>query len=71
MFYGIINKSNNCYLNVIIQMLISNKYTKNIINEYLVYEHNIISPNKLLDLLKNDINITRQNRFTRNVIINY
>ena len=33
--FGIINYSNNCYLNVIIQLFLYNKYTSNIIIHHL------------------------------------
>jgi len=64
--FGIINFSNNCYLNVIIQLFLSYKCTSNIISHYLDFKKNsnnniIINPKKLLDLLKEKININTQN----------
>tara|TARA_A100001015_G_C15034932_1_gene735573 strand:- start:2007 stop:2747 length:741 start_codon:yes stop_codon:yes gene_type:complete len=59
--YGIINYGNNCYLNAIIQLFLSHKETSNIINEYLDIENNLIYPKKLLDKLKNKLNINIQN----------
>lgn len=60
---GIINFSNNCYLNVIIQLFLSNKETSNIILNYLDFDNNnnIINPLKLMRKLSDKINITQQN----------
>lgn len=62
-FYGIINFSNNCYLNVILQMLINNKYTRNIIldDKYLKIKNNLLDPSLILELIKDDMNINIQN----------
>ena len=74
--FGIINFSNNCYLNVIIQMLLSQKQTSNLIVHYLEFikteyqkiEVNnnlinfcIVSPAKLLKTIEHKINIKVQN----------
>jgi ubiquitin C-terminal hydrolase len=69
--FGIINFCNNCYLNVIIQLFLSNKQTSNIIVHYLDFNerniknsHNncaIINPKKLLMLLSKKMNVSRQN----------
>jgi len=75
--FGIINFSNNCYLNVIIQLFLSNKQTSNIIVHYLDFVRDsenvsnvsnvsnesakIINPKKLLMLLSKKMNISRQN----------
>ena len=59
--YGIINFSSNCYLNVIIQLLLSKKETFDIIHEYLDYSNNHIYPQKLLNKLKHKINCDLQN----------
>ena len=61
--FGIINFSNNCYLNVIIQLFLSNKDTSNIIINYLDVENDrkILSPLKLMRILSDKIDITRQN----------
>lgn len=60
---GIINFSNNCYLNVIIQLFLSNKETSGIILNYLDFDNNknIINPLKLMRILRDKINITHQN----------
>lgn len=60
---GIINFSNNCYLNVIIQLFLSNKETSSIILNYLDFDNNknIINPLKLMRILSDKINITHQN----------
>ena len=60
---GIINYSNNCYLNVIIQLFLSYKDTSNIICNYIDYEKdkNLFSPLELMNLLSNKIDITKQN----------
>ena len=61
--YKIINHSNNCYLNVIIQMLLKSKYTCDIIlnSNLLNIKNDIIEPSNLLTLIKNNIDINRQN----------
>tara|TARA_E500000178_G_scaffold333139_1_gene367711 strand:- start:885 stop:1577 length:693 start_codon:yes stop_codon:yes gene_type:complete len=59
--YGIINYSNNCYLNVIIQLFLSNSETEKLIIEYLNIDNNKINPKKLLDKLSNKINVNNQN----------
>lgn len=61
--YKIINHSNNCYLNVIIQMLLKSKYTKDIIlkSNLLNIKNDIIEPSNLLNLIKDSIDINRQN----------
>ena len=60
---GIINFSNNCYLNVIIQLFLSYKDTANIIQRYLKYENDtkLFNPLNLLKLLSDKIDITGQN----------
>lgn len=58
---GIINFSNNCYLNVIIQLLLCCKKTSNIIINYLDLNNKLINPKKLLKKLKDKINIDSQN----------
>lgn len=59
---GIINFSNNCYLNVIIQLFLCNKYTSNIIIHYLeILDKKIINPEKLIKKLKSKIDITIEN----------
>ena len=62
---GIINFSNNCYLNVIIQLFLCNKHSSNIIVHYLNILNNngvsIIDPKKLLIKLSEKIDITLQN----------
>lgn len=68
---GIINYSNNCYLNVIIQLFLCNKNSSNIIVHYLdilstcdTYHtngKNIINPRKLMTKLSEKIDISRQN----------
>lgn len=74
--FGIINFSNNCYLNVIIQIFLSYKETSNIIAHYLDFKFQkdlkyqkdqkciidgIINPKKLLNLLSKKMNVSRQN----------
>ena len=59
--YGIINYTSNCYLNVIIQLLLCKKETEEILDEYLEYSDKLIFPNKLLDKLKDKINCNTQN----------
>lgn len=63
--FGIINFSNNCYLNVIIQLFLSNKNTSNIIIHYLdiIKQNNnhIINPKKLLSKINEKINTSQQN----------
>lgn len=69
--FGIINYNNNCYLNVIIQLFLSNKHTSNIIAHYLDFKKNesidnntkvkIICPKKLLVILSKKMNICNQN----------
>ena len=68
--FGIINFSNNCYLNVIIQLFLSTKDTSNIIIHYLDFvdkkfsqkSHRILNPQKLMKELSNgNIDIMRQN----------
>jgi uncharacterized UBP type Zn finger protein len=70
--FGIINFSNNCYLNVIIQLFLCNKKTSNIIAHYLNFESNngnngnngnnkIINPKKLLITLSKKMYVSRQN----------
>ena len=61
--FGIINFCNNCYLNVIIQLFLSNKETSNIIAHYLDFDKDnvLINPKKLLNLLSQKMNISRQN----------
>ena len=58
---GIINYSNNCYLNVIIQLLLCNKKTSNIIVKYIDFNNKLINPKKLLKKLEEKININSQN----------
>lgn len=58
---GIRNFSNNCYLNVIIQLFLSYKYSSNIIIHYLTIENKIINPQKLLNVLGSKMNISIQN----------
>jgi ubiquitin C-terminal hydrolase len=58
---GIINFSNNCYLNVIIQLFLCNLKTSNIIVNYLDFENKLINPKKLLKKLNYKINISIQN----------
>ena len=61
--YGIINYSNNCYLNVIIQLLYCNIDTFNIVNKYLQIdnEKKLINPKLLLNKLSSKINTNIQN----------
>ena len=65
--YGIINYGNNCYLNVVIQLFLSNKQTSNIIAYYLDFEKTLnndvklINPKKLLIFLSKKMNVSRQN----------
>lgn len=69
--FGIINYSNNCYLNVIIQLFLYNKYTSNIIIHHLDITNlvnskdkdnvKVINPKKLMRLLSQKINVNRQN----------
>lgn len=63
--FGIINFSNNCYLNVIIQIFLSNKNTSNIIIHYLdiINKSNypLINPKKLLSKINGKINTLQQN----------
>lgn len=62
---GIINFSNNCYLNVIIQLFLCNKNSSNIIIHYLDIlsndGNNVINPKKLMLKLSEKIDISRQN----------
>ena len=63
---GIINYSNNCYLNVIIQLFLCNKNSSNIIVHYLEFISNensnkLINPKKLMTKLSEKIDISRQN----------
>jgi len=58
---GIINFSNNCYLNVIIQLFLSYKNTSNIIVNYIEFNNKLINPKKLLKKLEEKININSQN----------
>lgn len=62
---GIINFSNNCYLNVIIQLFLCNKNSSNIIVHYLDILNtngtNIINPKKLMKKLSEKIDVTLQN----------
>ena len=62
---GIINFSNNCYLNVIIQLFLCNKNSSNIIVHYLDIINNngtnIINPKKLMIKLNEKINVSYQN----------
>ena len=68
MNYRIINYSNNCYLNVILQILL-NTFTKDIVLPNLTLikkiindkKYNIICPKTVLNQLKNKMNITIQN----------
>lgn len=48
-FFGIINFSNNCYLNVIIQLFLSNKETSNLIAHHLDFERNVQRKLQLFD----------------------
>ena len=57
----ILNNNSNCYLNVLIHLLINNNDTKQIIENYLIIQNLIICPSKLLNLIKNKIDISRQN----------
>ena len=63
--FGIINFSNNCYLNVIIQLFLSNKNTSNIIIHYLDIikknNGNLINPKKLLSKINEKMNTLQQN----------
>lgn len=63
--HGIINFSNNCYLNVIIQLYLCDYNTSNIIIEYLdiinYYKNDILNPEKLLKKLSKKIDINKQN----------
>lgn len=64
--FGIINYSNNCYLNVLIQLFLCNKNTSNIIVHYLDFINNnnknkLLNPKKLIKKLSDKIDITRQN----------
>ena len=62
---GIINFSNNCYLNVIIQLFLCNKNSSNIIIHYLDILNNngtnIINPKKLMMKLSEKIDVSHQN----------
>lgn len=62
---GIINFSNNCYLNVIIQLFLCNKNSSNIIIHYLDILNNdgtnMINPKKLMIKLCEKIDVSRQN----------
>ena len=53
--FGIINYSNNCYLNVIIQLFLRNKQSSNIIAHFLEFK----------DLNKNIINKTNNNQIIK------
>jgi len=63
--FGIINFSNNCYLNVIIQLFFYNKNSYNIIINYLDVikkeDKNLINPKKLMLKLSEKIDISKQN----------
>lgn len=63
--YGIINFSNNCYLNVVIQLFLYNKFTSNIIIQYLDIisnnDNKTFNPHKLIKLLSKKINTDLQN----------
>jgi ubiquitin C-terminal hydrolase len=63
--FGIINFSNNCYLNVIIQLFLSNKNTSNIIMHFLDIikknNGNLINPKKLLSKINEKMNTLQQN----------
>lgn len=63
--FGIINFSNNCYLNVIIQLFLYNKNSSNIILHHLdIIKNNnnfLINPNKLMKKLSDKIDVTIQN----------
>jgi ubiquitin C-terminal hydrolase len=59
--YGIMNFSNNCYLNVIIQILLKNENTKRIIDKHLEYKDNIINPMPVMKLLSDTLNCDNQN----------
>lgn len=59
--YGIINFSNNCYLNVIIQLFLCNVNTAKIITNYLEIVDNNINPKILLKKLSHKIDISKQN----------
>lgn len=63
MNYKIINNNNNCYLNVILQLFLNNKYTKDLIlySNLLKINDDLINPSKILDLIKKNIDITKQN----------
>jgi len=61
MIFKIENYSHNCYLNVIIQILLLHKKTSNIIAHYVMFQKNLIKPQKLIDLLGTKININMQN----------
>ena len=62
---GIMNFSNNCYLNVIIQLFLCNKNSYNIIVDYLDILNNngtnIINPKKIMKKLSEKIDVSRQN----------
>ena len=59
--YGILNFSNNCYLNVIIQILLKNENTKKIIDKHLEYKDDIINPKLIMKLLSDSLNCDNQN----------
>ena len=63
--FRIINYSNNCYLNVIIQVFLCNKETSNFIAHHLDFMNEngnkIISPKKLMLLLSKKMSVGRQN----------
>ena len=61
MNYKILNINHNCYLNVILQILLNNDKTYSIIKEYLVEKNNIIDPESVLKLLQDKIDISKQN----------
>lgn len=62
---GIINFSNNCYLNVIIQLFLCNKQTSNIIVHYLDFvsigDKKLINPKKLINKLSDKLDVSEQN----------
>ena len=63
MIYKIINFNNNCYINVIIQLFLNNKYTKKLLlnSDLLIINNDLIDISKILNLIKSNLNINNQN----------
>lgn len=61
--FKIINFSNNCYINSVLQIFLNNEKLFRILyqNHFLEFNNQVVNPTKLLKVIENNINISNQN----------